>query len=42
MVSGGALARLTGRPRFAEAAAMWGDVWRARAEWRQGYPAAAS
>ena len=40
MVSGGALARLSGRPRFAEAAAMWGDVWRARAEWRQGYPAA--
>lgn len=40
MVSGGALSRLSGRPRFAEAAAMWGDVWRARAEWRAGYPAA--
>ena len=40
MVSGGALARLSGRPRFAEAAAMWGDVWRARGDWRAGYPAA--
>ena len=42
MVSGGALSRLSGRPRFAEAAGMWGDVWRARAEWLKGYPAAAS
>jgi len=42
MVSGGALSRLSGRPRFAEAAALWGDVWRARAEWLGGYPAAAS
>ena len=41
MVSGGALSRLSGRPRFAEAAAMWGDVWRARGEWLRGYPAAA-
>ena len=41
MVSGDALARLSGRPGFAEAARMWGDVWRARADWRGGYPAAA-
>jgi len=40
MVSGGALSRLSGRPRFAEAAVMWGDVWRARGEWLAGYPAA--
>jgi GT2 family glycosyltransferase len=38
MVSGDALARLSGRPRFAEAARVWGDVWRARADWRRGYP----
>ena len=38
MVSGGLLARLTGRQGFAEAAAMWRDVWHARADWRDGYP----
>ena len=38
MVSGDALARLSGRPRFAEAARLWGAVWRARADWRRGYP----
>lgn len=38
MVSGDALARLSGQRRFAEAAAMWGAVWKARAEWRRGYP----
>jgi GT2 family glycosyltransferase len=38
MVSGGTLARLSGRARFAEAARIWGDVWRARADWRRGYP----
>lgn len=38
MASGGLLARLTGRPGFAEAAEMWGAVWRARADWREGYP----
>jgi GT2 family glycosyltransferase len=38
MVSGDTLARLSGRPRFAEAARMWSDVWRARADWRRGYP----
>jgi GT2 family glycosyltransferase len=40
MVSGDALARLSGRPGFSEAARMWGDVWRARADWRGGYTAA--
>jgi GT2 family glycosyltransferase len=40
MVSGDAIARLSGRPGFSEAAAMWGDVWRARADWRGGYSAA--
>jgi GT2 family glycosyltransferase len=38
MVSGDALARLSGRQRFAEAARVWGDVWQARADWRRGYP----
>lgn len=38
MVSGGLLARLTGRQGLAEAAEMWGAVWRARADWRDGYP----
>ena len=42
MVSGGLLSRLSGRARFAEAAAMWGDVWQARGEWLKGYPAAVS
>jgi GT2 family glycosyltransferase len=42
MVSGDTLARLSGRPRFAEAARMWSDVWRARADWRRGYPPLAS
>lgn len=41
MVSGRLLARLTGRPGLAEAAAMWGAVWQARADWRDGYPAVA-
>jgi N-acetylglucosaminyl-diphospho-decaprenol L-rhamnosyltransferase len=40
MASGRALARLTGRPALAEAAARWGEVWRARADWRRGYPEA--
>jgi GT2 family glycosyltransferase len=38
MVSGGTLARLSGQARFAEAARIWGDVWRARGDWRRGYP----
>jgi GT2 family glycosyltransferase len=38
MVSGDTLAKLSGRRHFAEAARMWGDVWRARADWRRGYP----
>jgi GT2 family glycosyltransferase len=42
MVSGGALARLSGCVHFAEAARIWGDVWRARADWRRGYPPLAS
>ncbi|HVH04046.1 MAG TPA: glycosyltransferase [Amaricoccus sp.] len=42
MVSGGALSRLSGRAHFAEAARIWGDVWRARADWRRGYPPLAS
>ena len=42
MVSGGTLSRLSGRPRFAEAARIWGDVWRARGDWRRGYPPLAS
>jgi len=40
-VSGGLLARLTGRQGLAEAGAMWAEVWRARADWRDGYPEAA-
>ena len=36
MVSGKTLSRVTGRPRFAEAE-LWGEVWRARADWRNGY-----
>lgn len=38
MASGGLLARLTGRQGLAEAGAMWREVWRARADWRDGYP----
>ncbi|HVL20318.1 MAG TPA: glycosyltransferase family 2 protein [Amaricoccus sp.] len=41
MVSGDLVARLSGRAHFAEAGRMWGDVWRARGEWREGYPPAA-
>lgn len=36
-LGGRALARLTGGARGAEAALMWGAVWRARADWRQGF-----
>lgn len=42
MVSGGALARLSGRAHFAEAAKIWGDVWQARGDWHRGYPPFAS
>jgi GT2 family glycosyltransferase len=42
MVSGDVLARLSGRPGFSEAARMWGEVWRARADWRGGYTSATS
>ncbi len=40
MASGRVLARLAGKPRFAEAAAHWGTVWKARGDWLKGYPAA--
>lgn len=39
MVSGGLLSRLSGRAHFAEAGQMWSEVWKARADWRAGYPA---
>ena len=36
---GGALiARVTGRRGPAEAAAHWGAIWRARTDWRSGFP----
>lgn len=38
MVSGRLLARLASRPKFAEAAFHWGNVWHARRDWLQGYP----
>ena len=38
MVSGGTLARLTGRAGLAAAAERWGTVWAARADWLAGYP----
>ncbi len=38
MVSGGVLARVARRPKFAEAATHWGNVWRARHDWLKGYP----
>jgi GT2 family glycosyltransferase len=38
MASGGALALLSGRRGFAEAARTWGEVWRARGDWLPGYP----
>jgi GT2 family glycosyltransferase len=34
------LARLTGRERFAGAGRVWAEIWRRRAEWRDGYPEA--
>lgn len=42
MVSGDLIARLSGRARFAEAGRMWADVWKARRDWRAGYPPLAS
>lgn len=36
-----AAAAVTGRSRYAEAAAVWSGVWRRRAEWRHGWPAPA-
>ena len=38
MVGGGLLARLTGRGGLAAAAAHWGAVWAARADWQRGFP----
>ena len=37
-VGGGLLARLTGRGGPAAAAAHWGAVWAARADWQRGFP----
>jgi GT2 family glycosyltransferase len=37
-LGGRLLGLLTGRRRGAEAAAHWGAVWRARADWRDGFP----
>lgn len=42
MVSGDLIAKLSGRARFAEAGRMWADVWKARDDWRAGYPPVAS
>ena len=38
MVSGGLLARLTGREQLGDAAARWAAVWRQRRDWINGYP----
>lgn len=38
MISGKLLAHLTGRADLAEAAGRWGVVWKARTDWRNGYP----
>jgi hypothetical protein len=37
-LGGGALARLTGSARAAAVAAHWGDVWRRRRSWEDGFP----
>ena len=37
MVSGGILARITGKAQLAEAATRWRTVWEARADWKAGY-----
>jgi GT2 family glycosyltransferase len=37
-LSGGIIARLTGRPEIAGKADIWGEIWTARAEWQDGYP----
>ena len=42
MVSGDVIAKVSGRERFAEAGRMWADVWKARDDWRAGYPPLAS
>lgn len=41
MVSGKLLARLTGKASLAEAAERWKIVWKARADWKNGYTRAA-
>jgi GT2 family glycosyltransferase len=38
-LGGSVIGALTGRRRGAEAAAHWGAVWRARADWQDGFPA---
>jgi GT2 family glycosyltransferase len=37
-LGGRLLGLLTGQRRGTEAAAHWGTVWRARADWRDGFP----
>lgn len=37
-LSGGLMARLTGRRGLVGKASGWGEIWAARAEWRDGYP----
>ncbi len=37
-LSGGAIARVTGRPGARVKAGYWGEVWAARRDWRDGFP----
>ena len=37
-LTGGLMARLTGRDHYARAATRWGAVWENRAAWRDGFP----
>ena len=37
-LTGGLMARLTGRDHYRRAAARWGAVWENRAAWRDGFP----
>ena len=37
-LAGGLIARLTRRHELVGKAEIWGKVWAARAEWRDGYP----
>jgi hypothetical protein len=40
MPGAGLLARLTGRAGMRDSTETWSEVWRRRAEWRDGYPSA--